>query len=104
MIIHSHDYFVALRAELNNMLNYVNGQVYAHDAVFLKDGINKELAVVNIVMENVNCMSCVNKRGEISREGIACKGSLCTINGPFPEGFNASSYSCPLWVWDDLPF
>ena len=103
MIIHSHDYFLALKKEIEGFRDYVKNQQYGADVVFMNDGISKELDFINTALSMHNCASCMHRKGTLDENGIVIEGSSCAVNGMFNKGFKADSYVCPNWVWDDVP-
>ncbi|QPX74998.1 hypothetical protein PHOOPHIGHTERS_37 [Serratia phage vB_SmaS_PhooPhighters] len=104
MIIHSAEYFIALRKELLQLKEHISKQIYGKDVVYLNSGIDNELALIDMIGSNVSCMNCVNRKGTISPEGFLSDDSFCAINGKFPEDLNVSTYRCGAWLWEDVPF
>lgn len=104
MIIHSHEYFVAMIKEMEGFLSHVEKQIYGKDAVFLKDGINQEINFCKIALDNMNCIHCMHKCGEFNTDGTPKHGAVCRINGQYPEGMKCGEFYCINWIWDDVPF
>lgn len=104
MIVHSKEYFHAMRKEMQGFLEHVNKQIYGNDALFLKKGIEDEIKLCDFALENDNCIHCFHRVGSVTPEGISMDGSKCSVNGDFPKDFNCGKYSCPNWVWEDVPY
>lgn len=104
MIIHSHEYFLAMKKEMEGFLDYVVKQKYGSDAVFLKEGIQKEIDFCVIAMENMNCRHCLHCVSDFNENSTAKEGGFCRLNGPFPSDMDCSKYKCVNWVYDDIPF
>ncbi len=103
MIIHSHEYFLALRKELSGFSDYISKQKYGNDVVFLNDGLKKEMEFIEVALSSVHCGACIHRTGTTNQDGSVSEGAMCKLNGNFPKGFIANTYSCINWVWDDVP-
>lgn len=103
MIIHSHEYFIALKKEIEGFKEYIGNQQYSNDVVFLKDGIEKELKFIDTALSMRNCSGCQHRAGTVTEEGTLSDGAYCRVNGVFNKGFKPNSYVCCNWIWDDVP-
>ncbi len=102
MIIHSREYFEKYHKEMTDLLVYVKKQTYGQDAVFLKEGIAKELLFIESIKPC--CVNCLHRIGAYTVPGgLPVPGASCRVNGLFPENLDLGHYECPSWVWDDVP-
>ena len=95
MIIHSVEYYQALKKEMESLSTVMNRKSYKTDIPFVMHGIEKEISFCDFALSHVNCNSCFNN---IKPEG------RCSVNGIFPDGLDISTYNCPNWIFEDVPF
>ena len=95
MIIHSAEYYHALKAEMLDLQKIINSKLYGSDTCFLQQGIKQEIDVCDIALSNVNCIHCFHCNKDENR---------CLVNGVFPPQLSKENYSCPNWIFDDIPF
>lgn len=108
MIIHSYEYYVALKNELEGLQRMVLRQPYADDIVFATNGIKNEILVCEYALKSHDCLHCFHRKGscEPKPDGsfLPTEGSLCSVNGTFPLNLDLSKHVCPNWVFEDIPF
>ena len=95
MIIHSVEYYQALKREMEQLSSIINAKPYSSDIPFVVHGIDQEIRVCDYALDHINCNSCFNN---IKPEG------RCSVNGVFPDGLNTNTYNCPNWIFEDVPF
>lgn len=91
MIIHSAEYFIALRSELCNIKSHMQSMPYAGDVKKVIDSIDGEIKTIDNISHN--CIDCFNRVNDV-----------CNINGLFPDNIDKSKYHCGAWIYDDIPF
>ncbi len=95
MIIHSAEYYQALKVEMLELKKIIDSKLYGPDTCFLQEGIKKEIQVCDVALANVNCTHCFHCLKEENK---------CAVNGEFPPSLVKESYNCVNWLFDDIPF
>lgn len=95
MIIHSFEYYHALKKEMESLKAVMESKQYVSDIPFVMEGIKDEIRVCDLALNSVKCNFCIHR---ISSE------NRCAVNGTFPQGLDINNYSCVNWVFDDVPF
>jgi len=95
VIIHSVEYYQALKSEMLSLERLLNSKPYVSDIPFVTHGVKNEIAVCDAALRSVKCNHCFHNMKNENR---------CAVNGDFPPSLDKNSYKCPNWVFDDIPF